>query len=48
MKPLFCPKCHKRVIPPKFLTKANIQGNININCGDNKCKGVVKIKNQKP
>lgn len=44
MKPYFCPKCHKKVIPPKFLNNANIQGNINLKCGDEKCKGVIKIK----
>lgn len=47
MKPLFCPKCHKRVMPPKFLSNVNIQGNINLKCGDVKCKGEVKIKNKK-
>lgn len=47
MKPLFCPKCHKRIILPKFLDKVNIQGNINLKCGDEKCKGIVKIKAKK-
>ena len=46
MKPVFCPKCHKRIIPPKFLINggANIQGNIKLKCGDPKCKGEAIIK----
>ena len=46
MKPLFCPNCHKRIIPPKFLLNSNIQGNIKLKCGDEKCKGVLTIKNK--
>jgi len=46
MKFLFCNKCHKRIIPPKFLLNntANIQGNIKLKCGDPKCIGEVTIK----
>ena len=44
MKSIFCPKCRKRIMPPSFLKNVNIQGNININCGDANCKGVFKIK----
>jgi hypothetical protein len=44
MKPLFCNKCHKRIMPPKFLLgdNINIQNAMTINCGDPKCKGHVK------
>lgn len=45
MKPIFCPKCHKRITPPEFIKNANISGNIILSCGDNKCKGKIKIKN---
>lgn len=46
LKFYFCPKCHKRVIPPSFLMTANIksENGINIKCGDTKCKGQIKIK----
>ena len=47
MKPLFCPNCRKRINPPKFLAQANITGNINLKCGDLKCKGILKIKAKK-
>jgi hypothetical protein len=48
MKPVFCPRCHKRIIPPKFLINggASIQGNIKIKCSDPKCKGEVIIKSK--
>ena len=44
MKPLFCNKCHKRIVPPKFLNSGNINVNspITINCGDPKCTGHTK------
>jgi hypothetical protein len=46
MKPVFCPRCHKRINPPKFLLNggANIQGNIKLKCGDPKCVGETIIK----
>jgi len=44
MKPIFYQKCHKRIMPPSFLNNVNIQGNINLNCTDSKCKGIAKIK----
>jgi hypothetical protein len=49
MKPVFCTRCHKRIIPPKFLLNntANIQGNIKLKCGDPKCIGEVTIKPNK-
>ncbi len=46
MKPLFCTRCHKRIIPPKFLMggNVNVKNSITLNCGDSKCKGFVKFK----
>jgi hypothetical protein len=46
MKPLFCNKCHKRIIPPKFLMgqNINVQNAMTIKCGDPKCSGHVKYK----
>jgi hypothetical protein len=46
MKPLFCNKCYKRVIPPKFLMgqNINVQNTITIKCGDPKCSGHAKYK----
>lgn len=48
MKFLFCNKCHKRIIPPKYILGgfSNIKGNINIKCSDLKCVGQVKIKSK--
>ncbi len=44
-KPRFCPKCHRQVLLPEMLQKANITvGNIKINCGNNNCKGQIVIK----
>ena len=45
---LFCPKCHTRIIPPKFLFNANIktEKGITIQCGVPKCGGKVKIKQE--
>lgn len=42
----FCPKCHKRVIAPKWIFNSNIksENGITIACGDTKCKGKVKVK----
>lgn len=42
----FCPKCHKRVVPPNWLNNANLQAEngVTIKCGDVKCNGKVKIK----
>jgi hypothetical protein len=44
MKSLFCNKCRKRILPPKFLMgdNINVQNAMTINCGDPKCKGHVK------
>jgi len=49
MKPVFCSKCHKRIIPPKFLINggANIQGNVKLKCGDPKCTGETVVKPNK-
>ena len=46
MKFLFCNRCHKRIIPPKFLMGGNInvQNAMTIKCGDPKCSGHVKYK----
>ena len=44
MKHYFCPRCHKRVIPPQWIHQANIQGTIKLACGDKTCKGTIKIK----
>jgi len=46
MKPLFCRKCHKRVLPPSFLkgNNINVQNAITIKCGDPNCTGHVKYK----
>lgn len=46
MKPVFCPKCHKRVNPPTFLKNVKIAdgGGIKLKCADPKCKGIVKYK----
>ena len=46
MKPLFCNRCHKRVIPPNMLkgNNINVQNAITIKCGDPKCKGHAKYK----
>ena len=42
----FCPNCHTRIIPPKFLFQANIktEKGITIQCGVKGCKGKVKFK----
>ena len=44
MKPLFCNKCHKKIIPPKFLLNQNInvENAITLKCSDPNCKGHVK------
>lgn len=46
MKPLFCPKCHRRIEIPKFLLNANIkaENGITLQCGFKPCKGKVKYK----
>lgn len=44
MKILWCPRCHRRVIPPDFIQNANIQGKIKIKCGNGTCTGSVTIK----
>jgi hypothetical protein len=46
MKFLFCPKCHRRILPPKFLFTANIKAEkgINLACGYKPCTGKVKFK----
>ena len=46
MKPLFCNKCHKRILPPKFLAGQNIkvENAMTIKCSDPKCSGHVKYK----
>jgi hypothetical protein len=35
------------VIPPEFISNANIQGKIKIKCGDEKCTGSITIKPKK-
>jgi uncharacterized CHY-type Zn-finger protein len=47
MKPLFCPRCHKRVEPPPFLKtgKVKAEGKITIGCGNCK-KGKVVLTAQ--
>lgn len=49
MKFLFCNKCHKRIIPPKFLgeNNINVQNAITLKCGDPKCNGKTKYKPNK-
>lgn len=49
MKPLFCNKCHKKVIPPKFLSgnNINVQNAMTLKCSDQKCSGHVKYKPEK-
>jgi hypothetical protein len=44
MKLLFCPKCHTRIIPPKWILNVNALKGVTINCGVPKCKGKVKFK----
>jgi RNase P subunit RPR2 len=46
MKFLFCPNCHTRIAPPKWLFTANIktEKGITIQCGAKGCKGKVKFK----
>jgi len=46
MKLLWCPRCHKRIIPPEFALNNNIQGKIKIKCGDAKCSGSITIKSK--
>jgi RNase P subunit RPR2 len=45
MKFLFCPNCHQRVIPPKWIMNANIKSEkgVTLECGACK-KGKVKFK----
>jgi len=41
---MFCPNCHRQIVPPEFLKGGNVkaQGGIKLNCGY--CKnGMVKI-----
>ena len=50
MKPLFCNRCHKRIMPPSFLSSnknINITGKITVKCGDAKCKGECVIRPSK-
>ena len=49
MKALFCNKCHKRIIPPQYLAKMNMQagGKIKLKCGDPKCTGSATLKTNK-
>ena len=50
MKFLFCLKCHRRIIPPKWIMNSNIksEGGITLQCGykdmKGQCKGKVKFK----
>ncbi len=43
---MFCPKCHRKIVPPNWLFNANIktEKGITINCGVPGCKGKVKFK----
>ena len=47
MKLLWCPRCHKRIIPPEFALNDNIQGKIKVKCGDTTCSGSITIKPKK-
>ena len=44
MKPVFCPKCHKRINPPTFLKNVQAGGEIKLKCADPKCDGIAKYK----
>ena len=44
MKPVFCNKCHRRIIPPKSIKNIKIGGTLKLNCGYPNCKGFKKIK----
>ena len=46
MKFLFCNKCHKRIVLPKFIFSQNVSvGNVvTIKCSDPKCSGQIKYK----
>lgn len=46
MKPVFCPKCRKRITPPKMFNNIKMaEGSmIQLKCGDSNCNGVAKIK----
>jgi len=39
----FCPRCHKKVIPPDFLSKVKVEKGVTLKCG-NCLKGKVNIK----
>ncbi len=45
MKPLFCPRCHKKIdIPAMFKTAKIVAVNgVTLKCGDGKCTGTVKF-----
>lgn len=47
MKPVFCPKCRKRIIPPKMFKNLKMAegSKIQLNCGDTNCSGVAIVKN---
>lgn len=46
MKPLFCPRCHKRVNIPNMFKGGNIkvEKGVKLKCSDEKCSGVIKYK----
>ena len=44
MKAIFCPKCHKRIMPSKFIGQVKMEGNMKLRCGDQKCSGVAIVK----
>lgn len=43
----FCPICHKKIIIPQWIEKANIQceKGMTITCSDKQCKGKIKFQN---
>lgn len=43
-KIIFCPKCHRRVVLPKFLLQGNVnaENGVTIKCSN--CEGKVKYK----
>lgn len=46
MKAYFCPRCHRRIVPPAMLRNPNlkVQGAIVLRCGVPRCKGQVTVK----
>lgn len=48
MKPVFCPKCHRKIEIPKFLLNSNVktENGIQLQCGWPGCKGKARVKDQ--